>query len=226
MKLMFLINSLAGGGAERVTALLANQWAASGHDVTVASFSDTSADVYALSPTVERLVLGHPGRPTGNIPRPVNLLRLRNLRRALSQHRPDAVIGMMSPAAVLTGLVTSTISGIIGIGAERCHPPHFPLGGSREFARKHVYGGLDVVVAQTTETAQWLRANTRARRVEVIPNPVNYPVPIGRPDIDPSHVVDADRRIVLSAGRLVEGCLLYTSPSPRDRQKSRMPSSA
>ena len=25
---------------------------------------------------------------------------------------------------------------------------------------------------------------------------------------------------------LREGCLLYTSPSPRDRQKSRMPSSA
>ena len=25
---------------------------------------------------------------------------------------------------------------------------------------------------------------------------------------------------------LVENCLLYTSPSPRDRQKSRMPSSA
>ena len=25
---------------------------------------------------------------------------------------------------------------------------------------------------------------------------------------------------------LVESCLLYTSPSPRDRQKSRMPSSA
>ena len=26
--------------------------------------------------------------------------------------------------------------------------------------------------------------------------------------------------------RLYKGCLLYTSPSPRDRQKSRMPSSA
>ena len=26
--------------------------------------------------------------------------------------------------------------------------------------------------------------------------------------------------------RLVSSCLLYTSPSPRDRQKSRMPSSA
>ena len=28
------------------------------------------------------------------------------------------------------------------------------------------------------------------------------------------------------AGTQVETCLLYTSPSPRDRQKSRMPSSA
>ena len=27
-------------------------------------------------------------------------------------------------------------------------------------------------------------------------------------------------------GGLVDTCLLYTSPSPRDRQKSRMPSSA
>ena len=30
----------------------------------------------------------------------------------------------------------------------------------------------------------------------------------------------------ISAYRLLKLCLLYTSPSPRDRQKSRMPSSA
>ena len=30
----------------------------------------------------------------------------------------------------------------------------------------------------------------------------------------------------ISDGSLFYGCLLYTSPSPRDRQKSRMPSSA
>ena len=29
-----------------------------------------------------------------------------------------------------------------------------------------------------------------------------------------------------NSGRIETGCLLYTSPSPRDRQKSRMPSSA
>ena len=31
---------------------------------------------------------------------------------------------------------------------------------------------------------------------------------------------------LLGHAPLVDGCLLYTSPSPRDRQKSRMPSSA
>ena len=30
----------------------------------------------------------------------------------------------------------------------------------------------------------------------------------------------------LVSGSIFGGCLLYTSPSPRDRQKSRMPSSA
>ena len=34
---------------------------------------------------------------------------------------------------------------------------------------------------------------------------------------------DSDKLIEIL---LREGCLLYTSPSPRDRQKSRMPSSA
>ena len=29
-----------------------------------------------------------------------------------------------------------------------------------------------------------------------------------------------------SLGNFIDSCLLYTSPSPRDRQKSRMPSSA
>ena len=33
-------------------------------------------------------------------------------------------------------------------------------------------------------------------------------------------------KVVVSARTVNEDCLLYTSPSPRDRQKSRMPSSA
>ena len=45
---------------------------------------------------------------------------------------------------------------------------------------------------------------------------------------DSAYVASAMRQIpgpVLAVGHSY-GCLLYTSPSPRDRQKSRMPSSA
>ena len=41
-----------------------------------------------------------------------------------------------------------------------------------------------------------------------------------------SSVRELGRLIGESGSALVYGCLLYTSPSPRDRQKSRMPSSA
>ena len=37
---------------------------------------------------------------------------------------------------------------------------------------------------------------------------------------------NAGVKYVLSSWIDLHGCLLYTSPSPRDRQKSRMPSSA
>ena len=39
---------------------------------------------------------------------------------------------------------------------------------------------------------------------------------------------ESDFDVIISCGRksVIPSCLLYTSPSPRDRQKSRMPSSA
>ena len=43
--------------------------------------------------------------------------------------------------------------------------------------------------------------------------------------VDYSDLNFKDGMILKNGGRLVN-CLLYTSPSPRDRQKSRMPSSA
>ena len=44
-----------------------------------------------------------------------------------------------------------------------------------------------------------------------------------------TYAADDELAQIQESGKLkvgVEGCLLYTSPSPRDRQKSRMPSSA
>ena len=45
-------------------------------------------------------------------------------------------------------------------------------------------------------------------------------------DKDSLFVKQADESIRLEDGGYLDGCLLYTSPSPRDRIASRMPSSA
>ena len=59
--------------------------------------------------------------------------------------------------------------------------------------------------------------------------------PLGKPlvqsewgDIDPTVFIDDDGQAYLYWGNpnLYYVCLLYTSPSPRDRTRSRMPSSA
>ena len=48
---------------------------------------------------------------------------------------------------------------------------------------------------------------------------LNDEVPVGA-------VITLDNKIIGRGFNQVISCLLYTSPSPRDRQKSRMPSSA
>ena len=44
--------------------------------------------------------------------------------------------------------------------------------------------------------------------------------------VDEFDVADFDEDFDNDFEEEIKGCLLYTSPSPRDRQKSRMPSSA
>ena len=49
---------------------------------------------------------------------------------------------------------------------------------------------------------------------------------VGRNEWLPATVPGTVHQDLISHNKLPNPCLLYTSPSPRDRQKSRMPSSA
>jgi glycosyltransferase involved in cell wall biosynthesis len=55
----------------------------------------------------------------------------------------------------------------------------------------------------TQESASWLAANTNAHRIEVIPNPIQWPLPDSGPKIEPDTVCKPGRKILLAAGRLV-----------------------
>lgn len=203
MNVLLFTQSLAGGGAERTVATLANHWAARGWDVTVATLAPRSEDFYGLHCAVRRVALdlaGDSGNPVRGALR--NLRRVRALRRLLEQLRPAAAVAMMSTPNVLLALASRGMPGLVAVGSERCYPPHAPLGRLWSAARRRTYGRLSAVVALTGECARWIETHTSARCVPVIPNAVAHPLPSAPPWIAPDAVLVPGRRAMLAVGRL------------------------
>ncbi|MDB5763092.1 MAG: glycosyl transferase [Herminiimonas sp.] len=203
MRLLFFIHSLGAGGAERVTASLANHWTAKGWDVTIVTLAPRAADFYELAPGVARIALNLAQESgdalTGSLR---NIRRIAAVRASLRQVHPDVAVAMMTTANVILALAAAGLPGLCAIGSERTYPPLSPLGAVWETARRRAYGRLFAVVSQTRECAAWLGAHSRARRLPVIPNAACWPLPDQHPRIDPDAVCAPERRILLAVGRL------------------------
>src|SRR6185312_12654774 len=84
IRLTLVIQSLGGGGAERVMATLANAWAAEGAAVTLITLADRDGDKYQLHAAVKRVALGVAGRsPHVFTALRNNVVRLRSQRSAM-----------------------------------------------------------------------------------------------------------------------------------------------
>ena len=202
MKLLIFIHSLHSGGAERVTSHLANHWAEEGWQITLVTMAPICEDFYPLHPAVERISLNMALASTGMLSGLVhNLRRAWALRRLLRERKPDAALAMMTTANILLALAALGIKGLRTVGSERNYPPMLPMGLLWEGLRKHLYGHLDVMVAQTEKAASWLREHTKSQNIVVIPNPVQYPLPKTPPFVEPP-TRDTGRHLLLAVGRL------------------------
>jgi glycosyltransferase involved in cell wall biosynthesis len=202
MKLLFLIHSLAPGGAERVTSNLANHWAHSGHEVTIVTVERAELDHYTLAPSVRRMALGLAGDSAGSLAAlNGNLRRVIAVRRVLSQERPDVAIAMMTQANVLLAIASFGLR-LRTIGSERTHPAQMPVGRMWNALRRFWYGRLDAVVVLAGETQDWLSRHTSARNIAVIANPVPWPFPRQEPLLPVWNGRESGRRLLLAVGRL------------------------
>lgn len=204
MRLLFYIHSLSSGGAERVTTTLANHWAQQGWPVTVVTVTGRERDFYRLDGRIERIALGLDSKSANG------LLALRNnwcrvlaLRRVLKRVRPVVAVAMMSTANATLALAGKGLS-VSTIGSERIHPPTLPLGRTWEAIRRWGYRFLSCLVAQTRQSADWLRAHAPAPRIVVIPNPLNYPLPVHEPRLAPATILEetGSSQFLLAVGRL------------------------
>lgn len=204
MRLLIFIHSLSSGGAERVTANLANYWAYRGWEVTVVTLAAQTLDFYSLHSAVRRIALDLAG-PSANPLTAIrnNLRRVLVLRKVLRQAQPDVALAMMSSANILLAVAASGIHGVVLVGSERIHPPLFPLGSIRENLRSYLYGRLSAIATLTSESAEWLRQQTRARTIAIIPNAAPWPLPVEQPYLT-APIMPAGWRMLLAVGRLCE----------------------
>lgn len=203
-RLVIFLYSMEGGGAERVTANLANHWATAGWEITVITLAPIGLDFYELHPAITRISLNLAGNSRNAVHAAwQNFRRVSALRRVLRESQPDVALGLMPAGNMILALAAYGL-GVRAVGTERSHPPTVPLGPFWEGLRRLVYGRLDGLAVLTRETAHWIEANTRARRVTVIPNAALWPLPAQEPNVSPGAVCRGGRLVLLAAGRLIE----------------------
>lgn len=204
MNCLFFIHSLAAGGAERATVNLANYWASKGWKITIVTVVQIP-DFYALDPRITRvhinIPLEHPNKILAIFH---HIRRVHHLRMLIKQIQPQVAIGVMTYSAILLSLANFTKSHTLFIGIEQIHPPKYPLSRPWEILRKYLYKRLHAVVVLTAETASWINAHTRARKVAVIPNPVVYPLETHTPFLPVEPYVAPHQKLLLAVGRLTD----------------------
>lgn len=206
MKVLFLIHSLSGGGAERVTATLANALAAKNWSVTVVTVTSQYSDFYSLDNRINRIGLGQDFNSPNTIQALMNnWRRISTLRGILKLIKPDVAIAMMSTANITLALAGIGLP-VVTIGSERTYPPAMPLGNIWGIIRRWSYSRLSGLVAQTQQSADWLKVNAPAPHITVIPNPLYFPMPIHEPRVIPANVLKNTGcvKLLLAVGRLGE----------------------
>ena len=204
LKILILINSLGGGGAERVTLNLAREWRDAGADVVIATLQSERHDAYLVPGGIRRVSLNISGKSKSILSISLNnIAPIIAIRKLLRREQPDIAIGSITIAAICLALARTGDE--ISIGYEHSYPSRDFSGWTRwiwNIVRRYSYTRLDGVVALTPQSVEWLRENTHARKVVAIPNWISLPLPDNKPRIEPKDVVPAGKKLLLAAGRL------------------------
>ena len=171
-RITFVIHSLQYGGAERVAALLVNHWAQKGNAVTLVTLDEVDTDSYAIDPAVKRVALGVMSHsPTVIHAVRNNWRRIRCLRQAIAESRPDVVVSFTDKTNIVTLLAARPLPAGVVI-AERIDPRRHSIGRIWNGLRQLTYPQCNALVVQTQRVCDFVRPWVKGKPVYVIPNAV------------------------------------------------------
>lgn len=194
--LTLVVHALHGGGAERVAATMASQWAAHGDHVTVITLAAVDSDAYPLDSRVTRIGLDWMRRSRSPLHAVWNnLRRLGAVRRSLQAADPTVIVSLTDQINVLTLLAARGLRLPVVI-AEHSDPRRQRMPPAWERLRRWAYPRCAAAVALTGGVADHLRQLVRGRPVYVIPNA------IGPARVTVWDVSQRDPRTLVAMGRL------------------------
>lgn len=167
MKIVFLNQFISGGGAERVTCLLAGKMSERGHEVIL--MTDLNIPfAYMLNDHVQRLPLF--GTKKESKSKVSFIYMVKNTRRMIKKNKPDVVIGVlpvMNMVAIIAAMGTKT-------KVIATHHTSFdrPVGAHIKMIQQYGYKLADAVTILTQTDNNYL--GSKLTKKVVMPNPLAY----------------------------------------------------
>ncbi len=193
-KIAFHLNCLAKGGAERVVTNLANQFAAEGHEVLVAT-EWQDEDEYMLDPKVKRVHVGLKPEDESKGRLTKYLLRIRYLKEFMLKEKPDVLVAFMK-LALFRALMACKGTGVPAVISVRIDPTKYYVGLRNTLLIKRYMGRAAGAVFQTEDARDFFPKRIQKKSV-VILNPITQKY-IDAPDTAIS------RKEIVSVARLAD----------------------
>jgi len=169
-KIMFHVNSLGKGGAERVIVNLAGQFVKKGIDVIIAT-EWQAEDEYVPVSAVRRIDVGLTDVEEKLGRRKKQTIRKNRLRKLIVNERPDAVLAFCRNANYRAVLAASG-TGVPCIVSVRNDPKVYYASITQKIISKYLYGKAEGIVFQTDEAADFFRGKIQEKS-RVILNPIS-----------------------------------------------------
>lgn len=172
-KIVFVIDTMKGGGAERVTAALANALCADpAHEIHVIAYVYDPENEYPLDSRIIRHTVSC--MEGGKLNRIFGRIRL--LRQTIKTIAADCVVSLGSPLIVAPLTAAMVGLGIPLILSERNDPRRFPEKKLRRVLRMVYYTFCDGLVFQTRQARDYFPVFMR-KKSSIICNPITKQLP-------------------------------------------------
>ena len=168
MKILFYINQLSDGGAERVIANLANHYNKTGHEVIVVNSYPTDNE-YSLEQSIHQIYLEDKNTSQSFGRR--NIKRIKKLRYILKKEQPDITVAFLKESIFRLLIANVGLRSKVLVSV-RNDPERAGYGsGKYKYLTKFIFPLADRIVFQTIDAQAWFPEKIRERS-EIIINPV------------------------------------------------------